>query len=80
MSAVAINPKDMDILQGLQKRLKMRSKSQVIHRALEELAGLVERAYLAQQIAQSVKKCNKADQKENVEIMRAAAFHLDDES
>lgn len=72
MSAVAINSSDMQILQGLKKNLKLRSKAQVIHRALEELSQLVERERLAEQIRLSVKKCAIADLKENASLTGGA--------
>lgn len=78
MSAVAINPQDMQTLQGLQKSLKLRSKSQVIHLALETLNASLERERLAVQISQSVKKCAAADIKENGALTNAAALHTTD--
>jgi hypothetical protein len=80
MSAVAINPKDMRILQGLQKSLKLRSKAQVIHRALEELHALLERDRLAQEIKRSVGNCAEADLKENEALSGGAILHAGDET
>lgn len=80
MGAVAINPQDMQILEGLQKSLKLASKAQVIHRALEELSLSLKRERLAEQIRQSVKKCAAADLKENAVLSGGAVVRLGDEA
>lgn len=80
MSAVSISLKDMEILQTLQARLKLRSKSRVIHLALAELMNLIEREHLARQIRQSVKKCALADLKENMDLTGGAAFYSGEDS
>lgn len=80
MGAIAISEKDMDILLGLQKRLKLKSKAQVVHLALEEFCALVEREHLAKKIRESVRKCAKADLKENRALTGGSSFALDDDT
>lgn len=74
MGAVALSQKDEEVLESLQKSLRLPSKSQVIHRALEELQGVVERDRLAREIGQSVQKCGKADMAENQKLSGAAVY------
>ncbi|MBI4209087.1 MAG: hypothetical protein HY538_05200 [Deltaproteobacteria bacterium] len=66
------------MLELLQERLGLPSKAQVIHRALGELQGIVNRARLAQEIEASVRKCRKADEKEH-RLLTGAAFHRGEE-
>jgi hypothetical protein len=74
MGAVAISQSDEKTLESLRKTLSLPSKSQVIHRALNELQAVVERARLAREIAESVRRCRKADLKEHY-VLTGAAYH-----
>ncbi len=74
MGAVALSRFDEDILESLKKRLKLPSKSQVIHQALIRLQDWVERERLAAEIKGSVRKCGKADWEE-YHSLAEAAFH-----
>lgn len=74
MGAVALSQTDEATLELLQKTLGLPSKSQVIHRALQELRGAVARERLGREIKQSVQKCDQADRKEH-EIFTGAAIH-----
>lgn len=74
MGAVALSSNDEEVLKSLREALGLPSKSQVIHRALEELQGVVERQHLAREIERSVQKCGEADLKEH-RILTGAAFH-----
>lgn len=76
MGAVALSQGDEAVLESLQERLHLPSKSQVIHRALEELKGAVERELLALKIKQSVQRCGKADHKEHRSLTGAAINRL----
>ena len=57
MGAVALSRKDEEVLESLQKALDLPSKSQVIHRALEVLQGMLDRERLRHEIFRSVEKC-----------------------
>ena len=74
MGAVAISQNDEKMIGTLQKKLKLPSKSQVIHQALQTLQRVLAREQLAKEIRESVQRCNKADQKEN-RLLAGAAFH-----
>lgn len=74
MGAVALSSVDEAVLGQLQKRLGLPSKSQVIHRALEQLREAVERERLAREVARSVKKCAQADLKEH-RALSGGAFY-----
>ncbi len=71
MGAVAISQTDEKILTSLQKKLRLPSKSQVIHQALESLQRSIAREQLAEDIRRSVQKCGKADQRENKNLSGA---------
>lgn len=74
MGAVAVSPSDEGVLESLRKALRLPSKSQVIHRALEALREIVIRERLAREIRESVEKCRDADLAEH-EGLTGAAFH-----
>ena len=74
MGAVALTAKDEEVLESLQKRLGLPSKSQVIHEALEKLREAVMRGQLASEIRKSVQKCGKADQEEH-DLLNRNAFY-----
>ncbi len=78
MGAVAISQGDEKILESLQKALEAPSKSQVIHRALEILQREIRREHLAREIQKSVRKCGKADQRENQSLTGAAFPRLEE--
>ena len=76
MGAVALSEKDEVVLESLKRTLRLPSKSQVIHRALEELQGCVARERLAREIERSVRKCGKADLEEHESLTGAAVHRL----
>ncbi len=77
MGAVAISRQDEQVLNSLQKALRLPSKSEVIRRALGELQRSVHRNALAQEIRKSVKKCSKEDMREH-SLLSGAAVHRHD--
>ena len=76
MGAVALSQADEAVLESLQERLRLPSKSQVIHRALAELQSTVERNRLAHEIKESILKCREADQAEHEFLTGAARYRL----
>lgn len=72
MGAVALSQSDEDVILELQSTLKIPSKAQVVHRALEALQKTVLRDQLAKDISKSVKKCAVADQAEHLALTGAA--------
>ena len=74
MGAVALSEGDEVVLESLKKALRLPSKSQVLHRALEELQRSVARERLAREIERSVGKCGRADLEEH-EALTGAAVH-----
>ena len=72
MGAVALSQLDETLVESLKKELRLPSKSQVIHRALEELRASVMQERLSQQIRESVKKCAEADLAEHFSLAGAA--------
>ncbi|MBI3540979.1 MAG: hypothetical protein HY073_02420 [Deltaproteobacteria bacterium] len=77
MGAVALSQNDEQVLESLRKTLRCPSKSQVIHRALQELQVVVTRERLAREIERSVQKCSKADFKEHQGLSGSAYLHQD---
>jgi len=76
MGAVALSQSDETILGALQKDLRLPSKSQVIHRALEVLRSAVERERLSREIRTSVQKCRRADAAEHESLAGAANYRI----
>ena len=74
MGAVALSQGDEKVLESLQKTLRSPSKSQVIHRALQELQVVVARERLAREIERSVQKCSKTDFREH-RGLTGSAYH-----
>lgn len=79
MGAVALSERDEMVLESLKKVLGVPSKSQVVHRALEELQTSMARRDLARRIQESVRKCARADFKENQNLTGAFSDRLEKE-
>ncbi len=77
MAAIAISAQDEKMVEALKRELNIPSKSQVIHRALQELQKMTARISLAREIDRSAKKCSAADMQENEWLGGAAIFKAD---
>lgn len=74
MGAVAISQRDECLLDSIQKKLNLPSKSQVVHKALEVLEQMIARERLASDIKRSVDKCSLADLEEHLILTGSAVY------
>ena len=72
MGATAVSKEDEAQIAALMRELGVKSKAGVVRAALQTLSQQVERERLRSEIEESVRKCARADQAENLVLAGGA--------
>ena len=68
MGAIAVSREDEAQIEELMKEMKVKSKASVVRAALQTLREQLNRERLHSEIRESVRKCARADRKENLSL------------